>query len=142
MLLAWGCAGVPLGLPRVADCAGPLPDTAEIPGGDFVLRERIRVEAPGIELALELLTERRGDRLVLVGFDAFGARALSVVQTGRSLDSDARFGRALPIDPESLLRDVHAAGRLDADAPARDAVRRDGCEHTTRFVRLERRALP
>ncbi len=139
---ALACATLPLGLPRVPDCPGALVDTRALPDGDFVLRERIRVAAPDVDTALDVVVERHGERLVLVGFDAFGARALSVVQTGVDTDAEAPMGRAFPIGPLNLLRDAHAAGRFAADADERDSVHRAGCGHTTHFVRVERRALP
>ena len=140
-LLALGCATLPIGLPYVPDCAGALVDTTALPGGDFTLRERVRIEARDVDVALEVVAERRGEQLVLVGFDAFGARAFSVVQTGVATETDAPMGRAFPIGPLNLLRDAHAAGRFAPDAVERDAVRREGCEHTANFVRVERREL-
>lgn len=137
-----GCATLPIGLPRVPDCPGELADTATLPGGDFVLRERVRIEASDVDLAVEVIAERRGERLVLVAFDAFGARAASVVQTGVDTEVDAPMGRAFPIGPLDLLRDAHAAGRFAADAAERDRVRRAGCAHTASFLRVERRELP
>jgi hypothetical protein len=141
-VFALACETLPIGLPRVSDCPGALPDTTTLSGGDFVLRERVRIEASNVDLALELIAERRGDRLVLVAFDAFGARALSVVQTGVDTEVDAPMGRAFPIGPLNLLRDAHAAGRFAPDAAERDAVQRTGCAHSAHFVRIERRELP
>lgn len=141
-VFALACASLPIGLPRVPDCPGALPDPAALPGDDFMLRERVRIESSDVDLALELIAERRGDRLVLVAFDAFGARAASVVVTGADTEVDAPMGRAFPIGPLNLLRDAHAAGRFKADAAERDAVQRAGCDHTASFVRVERRALP
>jgi len=143
LLLAWGlgCAHWPPGVPRVASCPGPLVDAAAIPGGDFLLRERARVDGPGAAVSLALTVERRGDRLVLVAIDPFGARAFSVVQTGMDLEIDDRMGRAGSLDPATLLADLHAARFSRPDSEERAVVARPGCEHTTTFVRTERRAL-
>ena len=140
-LLACACATWVPGAQRVPDCPGSLLPAAEIPGGDFVLRARARVEAPDVALAFELLVERHGDRVVLVGFDAFGARVFSVVQTGVALETDSRLGRALSIDPENLLRDLHAARFARDRSQERTTVQRAGCHHRTTFVRVEHREL-
>ena len=140
--LALGCAGFPLAAPpRIADCDGPLLATAEIPGGDFRLRERARFAGGGVDLGLELLAERRGDRLVLIAFNAFGARVFSAVQRGREVESDAPLGRALAISPDNVLRDLHEARFFHPESGDRAVVRRPGCDYTATFVRVERREL-
>src|SRR5206468_2307162 len=108
--LLLGCATFPLTAPpRIADCAGPLLSTAQIPGGDFLLRERVRVAGGGVDLGLELLAERRADRLVVVGFNEFGAKVFSAVQRDLAVETDAPLGRALAVSPENVLRDLHEA---------------------------------
>jgi hypothetical protein len=141
--LAWlGCTSLPLvGLPRIADCEGPLLATAEIPGGDFRLRERVRIAGDGVDLGLELLAERRADRLVVVAFNEFGARVFSAVQRGVEVESEAKLGRALAVPPENVLRDLHQARFFHPESGDRVVVRRPGCGYTATFVRVERRAL-
>ena len=139
--LALGCATLSLPPARIADCDGPLIATAEIPGGDFRLRERVRFEGGGVDLGLELLAERRGDRLVLIGFNGFGARVFSAVQQGTVVESDSPLGRALEIPTENVLRDLHEARFFHPDAGERTVVHRPGCDYTATFVRVERRPL-
>jgi hypothetical protein len=140
--LLLGCAEFPrLAPPRIADCDGPLLATAEIPGGDFRLRERARFAGGGVDLALELLAERRADRLVVIGFNEFGARVFSAVQRGVAVESDAPLGRALAVSPANVLRDLHEARFFHPDTGDRVEVRRPGCDYTATFVRVERRAL-
>lgn len=141
--LAWlGCASLPFAAPpRLADCAGPLVSTSDIPGGDFRLRERVRIAGGGVDLGLELLAERRADRLVVVAFNEFGAKVFSAVQRGLAVESDAPLGRALAVPPENVLRDLHEARFLHPESADRVVVRRPGCDYTATFVRVERRAL-
>ena len=139
--LALGCAGLPRPPARIADCDGPLVATSDIPGGDFHLRERVRIAGGGVDLGLELIAERRADRLVVIGFNSFGARVFSIVQTGLELESDAPLGRALEIPPENVLRDLHEARFLHPDTGELASVHRPGCDYTATFVRVERRPL-
>ena len=139
--LTAGCAG--LWLPaRLPDCSGPLPDAAALPRGDFALREELRVTGPGVELALELAAERRGDRLVLVGFDPLGARLFHVVQQGEESEAESRLGRALPIAPLDVLLDLHAARLASGAGDTPVEVQRPGCAHRSHFVQLDRQPLP
>jgi hypothetical protein len=127
--------------PSIADCTGPLLPAADIPGGDFRLRERVRVAGGGVDLGLELLAERRADRLVLIGFNEFGGRVFSAVQQGSQVESDTPLGRALAIPPANLLRDLHEARFFHPDSAERVEVRRPGCDYSATFVRVERRPL-
>jgi hypothetical protein len=139
---ALGCAARSLlAPPRIADCAGPLLATREIPGGDFRLRERVRFAGAGVDLGLELLAERRADRLVVIVFNPFGARVLSVVQTGLEVESDAPLGRALAVSPENVLRDLHEARFFHPESGERVEVHRTGCDYSATFVRVEWRPL-
>ena len=127
--------------PHIADCDGPLLPAAEIPGGDFLLRERVRFQGGGVDLGLELLAERRADRRVVIGLNGFGARVFSIVQQGTLVESDAPLGRALEIAPGNVLRDLHAARFFHPESEERTAVHRAGCGYTATFVRVERRPL-
>jgi hypothetical protein len=142
--LAFGCAWLSVATaPRIGECGGPLVPAAAIPGGDFALHERVRIAGEGVDLGLELLVERRGDRLVVVGLNAFGARVFSLVQQGDEItERDAPLGRALPVPPENVLRDLHAARFSAPETPDRVELRRPGCGYTATFVRVDRRELP
>jgi hypothetical protein len=141
--LPWlGCAWLPIATAdRIGDCPGPLLPAGEIPGGDFRLRERVRITGGGVDLGLELLAERRADRLVLIGFNEFGARVFSAVQSGSAVEIDAKLGRALAVPPANVLRDLHEARFFHPETGERVDVHRAGCDYTATFVRVERRAL-
>jgi hypothetical protein len=127
-----GCAHVPppafipLPLPRLADCAGSLVPTHELEG-DWVIHERIRVRGDQVDEAYGLVVQKNGPRLVLIGLTPFGAKAFSVTQIGVEVWSESKLGRALPVPPENVLRDLHRAHFLATDDPEFEGrtIRRD-----------------
>jgi len=135
--------------PHLEACPGPVVSSHELPGGDFLLRERVRVEGEGedgrVDAGFELVVERRGGRLAVVGLNPFGAKAFSLVQRGRVVQSETHLPR-LPLPPENLLYDLHAA-RFAPDrggpggSPDRVDVARIGCGYAVTFSRAEYRAL-
>lgn len=136
----------PWGAPRLAACPGPLTSTETIPDGDFVLRERVRIVGGEVDVGLELVVERRGNQLVVIGFNAFGAKIFSAVQRGNEVEATSHLGPGAAIPPDNVLRDLHAARFLPADTDERIrervVVARPGCSYTATFVRIERRPLP
>lgn len=143
-LLAGGCR-LPLFLhppPRIADCPGPVASTSTLPRGDFVIREQVHVAGGEVDTGFDVVAEKKGGRLVLVGFTPFGAKAFSVVQEGSRVSSRSFLGRMLSIAPENVLRDLYAADFAQPDSPARATIRRPGCGYTATLVRVSRRALP
>jgi hypothetical protein len=140
-----GCGGARLWLKRparLAPCPGPLVPVGLLEGGDFLLRERVRVRGGGVDAGFELVAERRGERLVVVGLGAFGEKAFTVTQEGLAVEASSALGPALAVPPENLLRDLHAARFARPGAAARAEVARPGCGYTATFVRVERRPLP
>jgi hypothetical protein len=144
-LLAAGGCRLPLVLhppPRIADCPGGIASTRALPAGDFVIREQVRVVGEDVDASFDVVAEKRGDRLVLVGFDPVGAKAFSVIQEGSEVRSESFLGRALQVAPENILRDLHAADFARADASPRAEVHRPGCDYRVVLVRVSRRVLP
>lgn len=137
-----GCAlpRLPGAPPRLADCPGPLLPTGELPPGDFVLRERVRITGGDVDVGFQLVAEKRGERLVLVALNAFGAKAFAVTQQGLRVESESYLGAALQVPPENVLRDLHAARFARRDAPLRVVVARPGCGYTATFVAVLPRA--
>ena len=125
--LGLGCRhwlGLPAALP---DCPGELVATEELPG-EFLWRESVRVRGPGVDAALELAVQRRGQELALVGLSPLGARLFSVTQRGLTTAVDAPVARALEGPPLNLLRDLHRVRFLSAGEPP------PGQETSTRVV--------
>jgi hypothetical protein len=75
--------------------------------GDFVLRQQIRVVAKGVDFPFELVVQKKGRELILVGLSPFGAKLFTTIQTGLDTRVDALPGAVLPIPPLNVLRDLH-----------------------------------
>jgi hypothetical protein len=127
--------------PRLPSCPGPIPSTETLPAGDFVWRDRVRYQGGAVDAGFSLIAEKRGDRLVLVGLNAFGARAFSVTQERRRIEPDARLGRALEVPPETVLRDWYAARSTADEAPATLELARPECGYRATFVAESRKRL-
>lgn len=136
LVLVAGCL-TPPGHVSFDGCTGELLSAGEIPAGDFTLREQVRLVGEEAEVAFELLVERRGERLVLVGLDGFGARVFSVIQEGVRVESESRLGRLAQVPPESVLLDLYAARLIPANWNERAEVHRPGCDYTATFVAVE-----
>jgi hypothetical protein len=139
---ALACASLGLrALPRLPACPGPIPSTAALPAGDLVWQDRIRYRGGEVDAGFSLVAEKRGAALVLVGMNAFGARAFSVTQEGERIDADPRLGPALEVPPETVLRDWHAARATGTEAPATLELARPECGYRATFVAESRRPL-
>lgn len=137
-----GCAGLPRGLPeRIAPCPGPLPSTATLPPGAWRERRQARFVGGGVDLGLDLVAEKRGERLVIVAFHPLGAEAFSAVQQGDELQTESALGRALPVPPANVLRDLYATGLGNEEAATRSHVDRPECGYRASFVRVSREPL-
>jgi hypothetical protein len=143
-LAAGGCTTLRFLLdppPRLAACPGPIPSTGALPAGDLVWHDRVRYRGGEVDAGFSLVAEKRGERLVLVGLNAFGARAFSVTQQGSAVEADARMGRALAVPPETVLRDWHALRAAGAEPPATFALARPECGYEATFAAESRREL-
>jgi hypothetical protein len=99
--------------------------------GDFLLRQRVRVEAKGRSVALRLVTQKRGGELLQVGIDPLGAKLFTLRQRGTQVEVDALPAPVLEVAPANFLRDLHRIRFLSVDEPAPDGVSRtvrDGTE--------------
>jgi hypothetical protein len=161
LCLAWllpvmGCASLGLGLARVLpdgarECPGRLLPTQQIEG-EFRIRLRARVQGEGLDWRLELVAQKRGDVLVLVGLDAFGAELFAATQQGTEVTVERPRGR-LPRPPADLLRDLHRARfaspndppepgvRLERLAPGEVTIEHERCGYRTRLRTFEEEPL-
>jgi hypothetical protein len=119
--------------PRLPHCPGPIPSTDTLPAGDRVWHDRVRYRGGAVDAGFSLIAEKRGDRLVLVGLNAFGVRAFSITQSGAKIEADARFGPALEVQPETVLRDWYAARAAPDDAPGPLELLRPECGYRATF---------
>jgi hypothetical protein len=129
------------GLPRLPACPGPIPSTEALPAGDLVWRDRVRYRGGEVDAGFALVAQKRGAELVLVGLNAFGARAFSVTQERQRIEADARLGPALEVPPETVLRDWHAARAAGTEAPGTLELARPECGYRATFVAESRRTL-
>ena len=142
---ALGCASLPLALaslrPLPRACPGPLLPVGAM-GGDFALQARYRVTSRGRDEVLLLAAEKRGERLVVLGFDPLGTELFALVQEGAAMPRRERHLRPLfPFAPENVLRDLVEARFPDAvDALPWDAEDRARRTREDSRVRLERPA--
>ncbi len=107
-LFASGCRHLPPPLRgrAVPDCPGLLVATDAIPG-DFLIRQRVLVTAGDESWPLQLVAQKRGDVLTLLGFHPLGAKLFTLQQRGLRVDLDAAPAPLLEIPPRNLLRDFH-----------------------------------
>jgi hypothetical protein len=132
-LVASACrhaAGLP---PRLRACDGPLRDAAEI-AGDFTRHARIRVRAAGVDDSFGLVLQKTGARLVVLGTNAFGAKAFAVTQRGERFEARSFIGPALSVPPENVLRDLHRAWFLTPEQSRRSERSAEPAENGVRVV--------
>jgi hypothetical protein len=153
-----GCATVRFLLWRplsIARCPGTLVPTSEIPG-EFTGQERLRVRSDdgSVDAGFTVAVEKKGDRIAVVGWNAFGAKAFSIVQQGTRTTSDRLLGPALPVPPENVLRDLHRARFQPRESaspgvtvieqrepPGTVVVHNERCGYTATFVPVGRPLL-
>ncbi|MEM7409384.1 MAG: DUF3261 domain-containing protein [Myxococcota bacterium] len=139
-LLLGGCQTLRAawGLPQVPACSGVALPAAALPGGDFRVREQVRMTAEDVEVRLTLVVERRGGRMVGIGLNEFGATLFTLVQEGGRVKVESDLGGALQLDPETLWVDWQTARLSRPEAGERIEIRRPGCSHQSVFVQIER----
>jgi hypothetical protein len=103
---AAGCRHVPPGSRPVPECPGALVSTADM-GEDFLWRARVRVTAGGRSSSLQLVAQKRGDELLLLGLHPLGMKLFTLTQRGGEVQVDALPPTLLDVPPRNLLRDLH-----------------------------------
>jgi hypothetical protein len=137
-LLVQGCTLLQVAtLPRLARCDAAIPSSTALGSGDHVWHDRARYRGEGVDTGFLLVAEKRGSDLTVVGFNAFGARVLSVAQHGDRVETDARLGPALTVPPENVLRDWHAARAARREPGEAFEIARPECGYSATFI-LER----
>src|SRR5215475_1050695 len=128
-LLGAGCAHLGRGR-AVPECPGELVASGAI-AGEFLLRQRWSVERGGESFTLEVVAQKRGDELVLVGLHPLGAKLFTLRQRGLATSVEAAPSPALAVPPEDVPRDLHRARFLAVAGGGADgtfAEERDGSE--------------
>lgn len=102
---AVGCSHLP-GAREVPTCPGPLVSTAEM-DGDFLWRGRVRISSGGRTWAFQLVAQKSGDELLLVGLHPMGLKLFTIRQRADRVRVEAQPAPVLEVPPENLLRDLH-----------------------------------
>jgi CubicO group peptidase (beta-lactamase class C family) len=99
-------------------------------GADFTLQARYRVASGGRDEVVLLAAEKRGERLVVLGFDPLGTELFAVVQEDGAAPRRERHLRPLfPFAPENALRDLVEA-RFPEPVDALGGARADRASRT------------
>ena len=142
LALAVACASLPA--PRaIPACPGAEVATVGLPG-DFVVRLRMRIRGAGADVSLEVVAQQRADELVVIAWNALGAKVSTIVQRGMAVDVDALPAPVLPVAPINILRDLELSGVLrsrDRDAQ-RLVIPHPTCGYESEIEVLSREALP
>ena len=119
-------------------CAGPGLRFDQL-RDEGALRLRVTVVREGERQELTLHLDKEPDRLVAVGFHAFGAKQFEIVRTPGALRTRIQMGGLL-VHPEALLRELERAYLVrnsQADpAESEVRVRPAGCGYEAIFRRL------
>ncbi len=125
-LLVAGCRHLPAPFRSraVSDCPGPLVATDAIIG-DFLVRQSVRITTGEGHWSLQLVVQKRGDELTLLGFHPLGAKLFTLQQRGDRIVVDAAPPPLLEIPPRNLLRDLHRERFLAVAATGADGAFRE-----------------
>jgi Protein of unknown function (DUF3261) len=145
LLFSASCSGLPFAPRAISDCPAEIRSTDDIPG-DFAMREWVTVRAEDVDFPFELIVQKKGRELVLVGLSPMGAKLFSVVQLGIETDVDALPGAVLPIPPLNVLRDLQRFRLAQPSAPTPElepaVFDHAACGYSIRFERLSEEPLP
>jgi hypothetical protein len=99
-----GCGGRPAG--EVPAYPGHLRLPSEVPA-DFMLRQHLVARYGDEESAFDLVLQKRGDELVLLGLAPYGGRAFALTQRGDTFESEKFVPMRLPFPARHILNDIH-----------------------------------
>lgn len=125
-LLLSGCC---LHAPQLALTPGSYPGTLASPSelpSDFLWRQRLTATYGDREDSFDVVLQKRGDELVLIGLTPFGTKAFVLTQTGTTIAFQPLIDQAAPFPPRFVLLDIHRA--YFPALPGPSATRPDG-EH-------------
>ncbi len=108
-LLCGGCSTIALIFLRgdsVQDCGGAIPSTETV-DGDIDKRLRVEVQGAQVTEGFEVIVQKRGDRLVVLGLTRFGSRAFTILQEGERIEIDSPMEAIERVSPVNILRDLY-----------------------------------
>ncbi|MBK7829394.1 DUF3261 domain-containing protein [Nannocystis sp.] len=142
-----GCA------PKVVDPSqlrypGELVPVAQLAGrGDFLARQTLVGRLGEREIHGQVVLQKRGSELTLIGLTPFGSKAFVIQQGPEGVRSQTIMAGALPFPPEFMLLDVHRAlfmglsGGTGADGERRGEREGEAIRETWADGRLLRRSF-
>jgi hypothetical protein len=132
-LLSTSCQHLLPGSQRLAGCPGALVPVAEL-REDFLLEQRVRIRSRDANASLRIAVEKRGARLVLIGFNELGAKLFTVIQTPVDVEVDALHAAVVPVSPLDVLRDLHRIRFLGTGVRPDARGRAEALHEGTRIV--------
>ena len=136
LFLPAGCSQVGLLFYKpaiVRECPGPLPPI-DREAADFTQRIRIHIESEKVTQGYDLVLQKRGARLTVVGLTRFGARAFSVVQDGTDLTVESAMKQLETVPPANIVRDLHRWPLRTVATAANDGVELEVDGHIATLV--------
>jgi hypothetical protein len=112
--------------PQLSEADYPGALATSLAGPDFMARQRLRGTARGREIGGEVVLQKQGDALTLVGLTPFATKAFVATQKGAEVKVEvfAPEGK-LPFPPRFMLLDVHRVQFLGLPgAPLADGTHR------------------
>lgn len=100
------CAHRSASVDPVQEAKLALVPVAEIPV-DFLARQRLSGRMGEHDLHSEVILQKQGEVLTLLGLTPFGTKAFSLVQRGIDTEFTAFIEVVLPFPPELMLADIH-----------------------------------
>lgn len=147
-LVLVACAPRQGGDPAQMRYPGELVAAAQLAGrGDFLARQSLVGKLGEREIHGQVVLQKRGAELTLIGMTPFGSKAFVIQQDASGVRSQTMMPGALPFPPEFMLLDVHRALFMGlSEGPGADGERKgkragEAIVETWRGGRLLRRSF-
>ena len=146
-LVLLGCAPRPTQPPDPAQMQHLLVPAQELAGRqDFLARQSLRGRQGEREIHGEVVVQKQGATLTLIGMTAFGSKAFVIQQDASGVKSQEFLPGSLPFPAEFMLLDVHRALFIGLSPGTGDGERRgeregEAITETWRGGKLVRRSF-
>jgi len=92
-------------------------------GPDVTYRQRLSAETRGGPMDFEVVVQKAGDTLVVLGLTPMGTRAFAITLEGDELDFETFVDQPMPFDPRWVMLDVQRSLFVGIDgAPLHDGT--------------------
>lgn len=93
-------------VPRIPACDIAVPPSTAL-RGDLMRRLQVHVQSDEVSEGFQVVLQKRGARLTVVGLTRFGATAFTIVQEGDEVETRSTMGPVAAVPPRNLLIDLH-----------------------------------